>query len=568
MKESVSRRDFVRGAAASLGAATLGTAALGLVGCDTKEPTPDPIPEWMPKAWEAEADVIIIGAGGAGLSAGITMAYEDLGSAIILEAAPEGHEGGNSRVCAQILFIPDDVRGAIAYQTTLNESYEVEPELIEAWATQLVQSVEWLNKLGANLGTVPLFSPEFPGFPGSENAKTYCVNGGMGGLGRSQAWQFLRDTADDNKVEIRFSHRVVDLVFNPATKEVVGVKTEDGRAFKAKKAVIMSCGGFENSPEYMKTYFPIGYPGTGFIGSPYNRGDGIHMAHDIGAALWHMNNFAGPYFGTRTISDSVFPGDLSKANVITYNPAFGGKDFIFLGADGKRHMNEDTFAQARHGKVKRGGVYVTSPNPSPGWCIIGPKTFAASNIYGGAGTINCWAGIFGINQADTNQNAVDKGVFVKCTNASDIARVTGIDAAAIEKTITTWNTYCDDGYDPDYHRGEPYYDTVGTHGGSAADESKPVIDAYPIERLEAPYYVFSLVGGVLNSQGGPKRNKFGQIVDTRGNGIPRLYGSGEFGTIYSYQYNGGGNFSEAISSGRFAARNAAQLSTWDEDTEE
>ncbi len=45
--------------------------------------------------------------------------------------------------------------------------------------------------------------------------------------------------------------------------------------------------------------------------------------------------------------------------------------------------------------------------------------------------------------------------------------------------------------------------------------------------------------------------------------IPRLYGAGEMGCIYPYKYNVGGNFSEAISSGRLTMRSASKLESWE-----
>ena len=564
----LSRRDFLKNASAAIGVAAAGATALGLAGCDTgdsggtggtgNQPTG---PAGLPGTWEAETDIIIVGAGAAGLAAGITVADEGLGQAIILEAAPEGFEGGNSRTSAQIMFIPDDVNGAVTYQTNLNGDYVVEKELLEAWATELVQNVEWMNSFDADMDSIPLFAPEYPDVAGSETAKTYCIKGGMGGLGNAYAWQFLRDTAKDLNVDIRFEARVTSLIFDSASKEVFGVTTADGKNYKANKGVILACGGFENNPDMMRNYYTIGFPGVGFVGSPFNRGDGITMAQQVGAELWHMNNFAGPYFGTRTVDEAGLPTDVAKSNMILYNPSFRDKDFIFLGVDGRRYMNEDTFGQARHGKVMRAGTYVTMPTPTPGWCIIGPKTFAAGDIYGASTT--SWTSVIDINLAKTNQLAVDNGIFTKCDSVADIARVTGLTEAALQATLNKWNSCCDAGYDPEFHRGEDFFDTVGTHGASTTEEGKPAIPAYPIERLDGPYYVFSLIGGILNSQGGPKRNIKGQIIDLNGDPIPRLYGSGELGCVYAYMYNGGGNLSEAISSGRFAARNVGALSGWD-----
>jgi hypothetical protein len=549
---SLSRREFLKGAAIA-GAATASAAALS--GCGGQAAEGKPV--WMPDAWDAETDVIIVGTGGAGLSAAITLATENLGSAIILEAAPEGQEGGNTRVSSQIMLIPKDVAGAVKYQSNLNGVYEVEPELLEVWATELMNNTDWLNDLGAELGPLPVLSPEFTEVEGGESIQTYGVRG-TEGIGNAVCWNLLRSTADDNNVDIRFDSRVTNLVFNPETKEVLGVKTDDGRVFKAKKGVILACGGFENNPELLRTYYSSGYPEMGFCGTPYNRGDGIYMAQQVGAKLWHMNNFAGPYLSTKTMAKDALPGDLANSNLVFYNPMFYAKDYIFVGCDGKRYMNEDAYLQCRHGKIWQGGTYVTMPTPTPGWCILGPKVFAAGDLYGVEGGMNksAWTGVFGLNKAITNQSAVDNGVFIKCESAADVAKAVGVSVDVIQKTIDDWNASCASGLDAPYHRGEDYFNPT-----SASE--KPTIAAYPIERLDPPYYVFSLIGGLLNSQGGPKRNVNAEIVDLDEKAIPRLFGAGELGCIYSYEYNGGGNVSEAIASGRFAARNVAKLTAWD-----
>ena len=61
---------------------------------------------------------------------------------------------------------------------------------------------------------------------------------------------------------------------------------------------------------------------------------------------------------------------------------------------------------------------------------------------------------------------------------------------------------------------------------------------------------------MLNTQGGPRRNKHAQIVRPDGSPIPRLYSAGEMGSMYSYLYQGTGNIGECFAFGRIAARNA------------
>ena len=77
----------------------------------------------------------------------------------------------------------------------------------------------------------------------------------------------------------------------------------------------------------------------------------------------------------------------------------------------------------------------------------------------------------------------------------------------------------------------------------------------PIE--SAPYYAVELSPSMLNTQGGPRRNERAQIVRPDGSPIPRLYSSGELGSIYSYLYQGTGNIGECLAFGRIAGRNVA-----------
>ena len=67
---------------------------------------------------------------------------------------------------------------------------------------------------------------------------------------------------------------------------------------------------------------------------------------------------------------------------------------------------------------------------------------------------------------------------------------------------------------------------------------------------------------LLNTQGGPRRSAKGEVLDIEGKPIPRLYAAGEMGPVYAFLYNGGGNLSEGMASGRIAVRNAGALEDW------
>jgi predicted oxidoreductase len=80
--------------------------------------------------------------------------------------------------------------------------------------------------------------------------------------------------------------------------------------------------------------------------------------------------------------------------------------------------------------------------------------------------------------------------------------------------------------------------------------------------VTAPFYAVELSPAMLNTQGGPRRNTKAQIIRPDGSPIPRLYSSGELGSIYSYLYQGTGNIGECFAFGRIAARNAVADSPW------
>jgi predicted oxidoreductase len=104
---------------------------------------------------------------------------------------------------------------------------------------------------------------------------------------------------------------------------------------------------------------------------------------------------------------------------------------------------------------------------------------------------------------------------------------------------------------------------VDNESTSADGSLTVVIDAFELQELKPPYYAIQMWPLIINTQGGPRRGVGGEVLDVEGNPIPRLYEAGELGCVYSYMYNGGGNVSEALSSGRLAARNIAALEPWE-----
>jgi hypothetical protein len=560
---NLSRRSFLKGAALA-GAAGVGAAAL--VGCASDSASSTEGTAYLPSSWDAEADMIIVGFGAGGLGAGITATNDGLGSCIILEAAPEGEEGGNSRVCGQNLLIPDDIDEGVTYMDALCGPYPLSSDrsehlaLIKAWATALHENKEWLEGLGANVTATSMNSHEFPELEGNEKGATcYLIDNTVG---QSAFWNFLKETSDSLGIDVRYGTRAVKLVRNPLTNECLGVEaTTEGDTtlyFKAKKGVLLACGGFENNFEMAKAYAPSGIYWDAFYGTPYNRGDGFKMVAPFGAQLWNMNSMPGPSFG-HSLNGEDSPH--------CWMGSFTTKDYIYVGPNGKRIASEEWLnGTTRHGKHNINGVYQCFPFNTPSYVVFGQDAF---DSYAITEVGMSWATLIKGYIANDAAGLLEKGVIAKADTIEALAEKIGYDPAILAETITTYNGYAAAGFDPDYHRGEDIYETnalVSAQGlnKEGATQAEAGIPGFPLVPINGPYYAMKLRVSIgANTQGGPKRDVNANIVDVDNNPIPRLYGAGEFGPIYSYMYNGGGNVSEALAYGRLAARSIGALKPWD-----
>ena len=562
MREStnkVSRRAFLTGAASAAG-----VVALGMAGCATG--TTDEAPaqsnlaetgaDWMPETWDYEADIVVVGLGGAGLGAAIAARQADL-EVIALEAAPEEYCGGNTRVSGNYVLIPDDPKQGAEYQTALNGPYEVEPELVAAWAEALSENKEWLDDLDIILEETQFANPEFPDLPGCDSIKTYAVGGKPG---HATLWTPMYEVAQDMDVNIMYDMRATQLIYDPATREVRGVIASD-KAVKARKGVILACGGFENNPDMIRDYYPTeGAPKVLFQGTPYNRGDGVKMCQDIGAQLWHMNAFAGTS-GPQTFAEGL---DSSVAKGMS----FSTKDWIYVNNEGQRFMYEEATKLARHGRVKDRGCWPMQIFPNPSFVIMGKNAFEGEFVLSTVDS-NGWCGMMGTSLTDNNQGMLDAGIFVQADTAEELAEKLGLTPSILAETLTKYNEAVANGVDEEFDRGTEIISNFAFDFSKSGNENTAVgegtvaVEAFALEALEPPFYAFEIRPGILNSQGGPKRNEVNQVLNVNDEPIPRLYAAGEFGTIYAYMYNGGGNVSDAVASGRVAARHCASLDSWE-----
>ena len=533
--ENLSRRSFIASAAV-LG--TVGTAC-------TVNTAKAAVPLADNGIWEDEADIIICGAGCAGLAAACTAAFESLGTTINLEAAPKEFCGGNSAATMGVLFCPNDVNGAKLYQSNLNGFYHnfMDEEIFDVWANDIVTNKDWMEANfdceyePCKIGTAGV-EGEFPTIPGAEFCPTYQRTEGT-------TWGAIKDKFDQLGLPIYYEARAMKLITNEGG-EVIGVECEDGRRFKANKGVLLATGGFENNDEMMRTYMPAGYPHTRGMGGYYNQGDGIKMAMTMGADLKHMTNVSGAALGLR-----VVPND-SDFDARTWC-SWKSKGYIYVDQHGRRFMDEN--AKRIHGKSYIGGTFIESPMPEGAWAIFNQAEFDGPDGKGGCIYLQeCFSVVKGVDCFHSNEQALEAGSIIRCEDVAALAEATGLPEIELQKTLDRYNGYAAQNFDEDFGRGRETNLYCEPKDGLGNPDERTGRAAFDLVSIEPPYYCVRVYGTILNTQGGPKRSVDCEIIDVFGEPIPRLYSAGEMGCEYDYIYNAGGNISEAISSGRRAAR--------------
>ena len=211
---------------------------------------------------------------------------------------------------------------------------------------------------------------------------------------------------------------------------------------------------------------------------------------------------------------------------------------IVVGPDATRFTDEKL--KTSHGKVEQNGQWDPLRTPCPMFMIFDHALFSAGPLYDKESRSGWNRIVDQYEWSDDNVVELDKGWITKAENILSLARSLNLESTNLIDTVSRWNGICLSGADLD-------------HGRS--------LMMSPIET--GPFFGIELSPSMLNTQGGPRRNERGQIVRPDNSPIPRLYSSGELGSIYSYLYQGTGNIGECLAFGRISGRNAAAESPRD-----
>jgi succinate dehydrogenase/fumarate reductase flavoprotein subunit len=360
------------------------------------------------------------------------------------------------------------------------------------------------------------------------------ANGAPGG---PKLFKIVHDHLGKHGVEVRLATPALQLIAEPATREVRGIRVASGsseRAIEARRGVVLSCGGFEGNSE-MKAQFFESHPVLN-AAARTNTGDGIRMAQHLGAALWHMWHVHGAYGFQHT--DQKYPYGIRVKRMPDWFPGEAHKvqvkmAWILVDQTGQRFMSEyQPYTQDTAVRPLQHFDSVTQRFPrNPSFLVCdedGRKMYplgkATSNDEG-----------IGYEWSNDNLKEVELGILKRADTLAGLAIQLRIDAQQFEKSIARWNALCDSGRDLDFER--------------------PAGSLTPIKT--PPFYGAPVRPTLSNTQGGPVHDAEQRIIDVYGKPIPRLYSAGELGSSFGHLYLSGGNIAECIVTGRIAGRNAA-----------
>ena len=517
---STSRRNFIKaGAIAGIGA--LGAAALG--GCAPKNTASTAQSSASDIKWDGCFDVIVVGFGAAGAASAIAAA-EAGANVLIVDKAPEGHEGGNSRYCAQLFVSIRDYDQGLEHYKALRGDFYTPDEVLEAYVRGMCDIRSTLVSWGADeSGMVDLtdkkisnLTVEYPELVGSDAVRTNLIDGKVS---RASMWRFLKKgvVARADKIDCWYESPATALIQDPSTKAIIGAEIEhEGKTVRiaARNGVVMALGGFENNAEYMQqaTGYTTVYP----IGTLFNEGDGIRMAQEIGAKMWHMGAWESNGTGLAQQED--------RMRNLSTRTFFTSGSVVLVGTDGSRYAAEDL--EQRHGHLKIAGSWIMPQRPLRNFYVFDEAQKADLE----AGKAKYYA-TFAFNNIDEK---IEKGAIYKADTLEDIASHFGMDPATLTRTIDLFNQAAESGVDV-FGRAPEAMRAFGS----------------------GPYYALEAWPSVLNTQGGPERTAAGEVLAADGTVIPHLYSAGEFGGVTANDYQGGGNVAECIVFGKISGENAA-----------
>jgi fumarate reductase flavoprotein subunit len=453
---------------------------------------------------EPDYDVVVIGAGGAGLAAAVSAA-EAGASVLIIESA--GKPGGSTALAGGSFMAagtsvqmaagyPDDTADAFYdYYLTFNR-WDVEPAVVRRFCDAALPTFEWLQGLGVQ------YTPEGLYRAGREEApRSHRPVGG------GQAYvDALVKAARSRSVDFAFGQRVDQLDLDPSGN---CHRVRAGEEEITGGAVVLATGGFGANPALIRKHLPDADPEKAWSPAAGTcQGDGLALALGAGADTTGINH-----------GDLLVTSGLVK-DIEPYPPGW----LVIVGRDGRRFVDES---------APYGVVTPLALKHGPCWVILDDRLVRSAK----ADPHSAWGS--GTWTTDTLIGAAADGRVPQADSVEELGAAIGVPGTALAGAVRRYNESCAAARDAEF--------------------LKPPQNLVAIET--PPYYAVRLWPAVVALTGyGPRIDPDARVLSAAdGDPIPGLYAAGEVtGNVLGPQYVGGGNaIGSALIFGRIAGRSAA-----------
>ena len=462
---------------------------------------------------EYSADVVVVGAGGAGLAAAISAAQQGA-SVVVVEKL--GIVGGSTNVSEGALNAVDEKRQSAQgiedsvekfYQQTMEGGHNAgTPELVKYMTENAMGAVEWMESLGVSfkdeVGTATGALWQRSHYPSTPSGNSYIR-------------VFMDRIREMDRVTLLMNTPAKSLVRNDDGRVSAVICENGGKEVKvsASKGVIIATGGFGANVELrnevntgvwaeVKLDDSIGC--TNMNASA--QGDGIVMAEAVGAAVTGMPDI------------QIHPCGHPKTGLMV-DIRTSGRNRIFVNQSGARFVNEGA---ARDALCKA----IFAQPDSTYWIVVNHLRYPSRDFVDRNGA--------------TIANMVAQGNVIEADSLEKLAELTGMDAKALQASIDQYNSVV---------RKEMEKDEFGFEANNKDDK----------EMTEGPWYACRKVPSVHHTMGGLKINVDTQVLDKDDQVIPGLFAAGEVtGGIHGTNRLGGNAIADCMVFGHKAGLEAAK----------
>lgn len=537
-------------------------------------------------AWDIEADVVVLGTGGAGLVAALS-AY-DCGAGVVVILEKSGMVGGTTAMSGGMLWIPlnhhqqdfdikDSWEDVVAYLDTLAPG-RLDPDTVTAFlksGPEMIQFLEEKTPVRFHLfREFPDYQPDTIGalshggrsldndvFP-FEQLGTWATRVNPPKVGAPRLTSMVEDRlAEGVPVEMIDERRrhdcrgqgqaLIGALFKGVIDREIPVYfetrarrlcKEDGRVIgviaernagelsvSARKGVIIATGGFEWNKALVQTF--LRGPMTAPVSVPECEGDGLLMAIEVGASLGNMANA----WWMMSTKESSAQGPESRPSYLLSSGERTFPGSIMVNGSARRFVNEainyNALGQVLHNFDAKKYVF---PN-LPYWIIVDSRFKNKYPLF--------------TSQPDQPAPAWAK----RADSIEELGDLMGVNGKDLARTVERFNEGVRNGHDDDFERGDATYENF--RGDPLFDPpfcTLGVID-------EPPFYAIEMEAGVLGTCGGPKADGNARVLDWNGNPIKGLYvASNAMAAVTAGVYGGaGGTLGPGMTFGFIAGRHAA-----------